>query len=82
MAKDEIRHEFTTIADLMAVPSDKIDALCEDLRGFLHMNAVTNAALADFIAAGQVVPGTTFRWIDDGKHDATITLRPLDEAPR
>lgn len=70
--------EFTSIAELMTVPAEKIDALCEDLRLWLHCHAEIAALLVDMIAAGTVAPTATFRWIDDGKHDAHMTLQPME----
>ena len=61
------RMQFKTIADLHAVPDAKVDALCEDLRMWLHLCRRVEGA------PGIIARDTdTFKWVDDGEHNAYL----------
>lgn len=81
---ETIRREFRTVAEMQAIPLDKIDAFCEDLRLWLTMMRLADAGLAEMPpelkdAIRLVSPRDVFGWIDDGKHDANIHIRIMDK---
>lgn len=62
---------FRTVADMAAVPLDKIDAFCEDLRLWLTMRALCASVPA---TVATLVDPDVFGWIDDGKHDTNLRI--------
>jgi hypothetical protein len=77
---------FTTITDMRAVPTEKIDAFCEDLRLWLHMHKHIEAVSAESekvlgVKLAILSPTSAFAWIDDGRHDANINVT-IDPATR
>ena len=64
------RYHIRTVADLFAVPDDKIEHCLHDLLLWRRLTSEARAFLAD--VPGIVVPIDTFTWIDDGKHDAHV----------
>ena len=69
---------FTTVSDMRAVPAEKIDHFCEDLRLWLHMHKQVEQIQAELgpLAAGLKImsPTEAFGWVDDGRHDARIQI--------
>lgn len=83
MATKPTEHELRTVADFQRVPKEKRAAMLTDFANWLDAMDELSDLLGDFIAAGQVkADHGVFRWIDDGKHDAFITLRPMTDADR
>lgn len=76
-------YRFRTIQDLRAIPAEKIDALCEDLRLWLHhmRHAETFAAAEsnDLVNVVVTSPMDEFQWIDDGKHEVTTRFELAPE---
>lgn len=73
-------YDIVTVQDFLRVPADKIDACLHDFATFLQ-SAPAWARLLDAVAdemhgAGRVAfsVGDTFRWVDDGAHDMTMTV--------
>lgn len=68
-----------TVWDMRAIPESKIDHFCEDLRLWLHMHKQVERIRHELLAAGVDLKVTTptevFDWIDDGRHDANITVQ-------
>lgn len=62
-------HYFKTISDLHAIPAEKVDMFCEDLRLWLRLHRMADAA-----GLPASTPTDTFGWIDDGRHDIKITV--------
>lgn len=79
MADTEVQW-FSTTTDMLAVPADKIDAFCEDLRLWLHMHAEF-AQLSEQCGVVVTVTSRTdaFGWVDDGKHDARVSIEVIAE---
>jgi hypothetical protein len=76
MDKPAAKH-FTTVTDMRAIPADKIDHFCEDLRLWLHMHAHIAAVAAEVgneMLLKVLTPTESFGWIDDGRHDANINV--------
>ena len=78
------RYEIKTLMDFLNVPEDKIDECLVDLKAWIgfvrHTKACTDILLEcggkDMRAAVRAeVSSAGFVWIDDGKHDAHITVR-------
>lgn len=75
-------HFFSTVSDMRALPTDKIDHFCEDLRLWLHMHKQAEAIqkqIDDALGGGVMTlhittPTESFGWIDDGRHDARIKV--------
>lgn len=68
--KKPVTYEFRTVADMQAVPVEKLGAFCEDLRLWLTIHRIAEAT-------GELkahTPLDVFGWIDDGRHDITINL--------
>jgi hypothetical protein len=74
---------FRTVWDLRAIPASKIDHFCEDLRLWLHLHKQAEQIQRELIGSGWNLkiktPTEAFGWIDDGRHDANITLTVPDE---
>lgn len=76
MAKPKT-YSFATVADMHAIPLDKIEAFCTDLRLWLQQHRLYEQANAELRKAGSPVtlavttPTEVFVWIDDGKHEVT-----------
>jgi hypothetical protein len=73
---DQLTHAvfyFRTVEDMHAVPAEKIDHFCHDLALWLTMHKLVDAI--DCAAIKVTSTRDVFGWIDDGKHDANITLR-------
>jgi hypothetical protein len=66
-------YHFRTVEDMHAVPAEKIDHFCRDLALWLTMHKLVEAI--DCAAIKVTSPRDVFGWIDDGKHDANITLK-------
>lgn len=78
---------FRTFVEMCAVPSNKIDAFCEDLRLALHMRAQVaeiQASLGPELSGAIKItsPSDAFGWVDDGRHDANIRITLLDQLGR
>lgn len=71
---------FKTVADMAAVPAEKIDAFCEDLRLWLHVHKCL-ARIEQDTNVRVVSETDTFGWIDDGKHDVSVTVQDHDGNP-
>ena len=69
------RYTIRTIEDFFAVPQEKLVECLHDFALFLHLKAVAEAA-----APGQVrwMSERGFEWIDDGKHDANVSIQNPD----
>lgn len=65
--------EFRTVEDLHRVPIDKIQAFTTDLALWLQLHRLVDAH-------GLPVTGCrdVFGWVDDGRHDVTLTINGLD----
>ena len=64
------RYEIRTVADFIAVPSDRIEAMAEDFASFLTIHAeVAALGLSDVTQRRDV-----FIWIDDGEHDMHVKI--------
>lgn len=63
-------YEFRTVAEMHAIPVEKIGAFCEDLRLWLTIHRL---AEADKLRA--TTPLDVFGWIDDGRHKITVKIR-------
>lgn len=71
------RYEIRTLADFIAVPSDKREHCLRDFAAWCE--CIELAKTLGEIVGGGVIPDTSvFAWIDDGKSDAhvTITVQP------
>lgn len=70
MAKE---YKIETIQDVLnAVNSDNLEAFMIDFESFI----------ASYIAMKNIVPSiicSEFTWVDDGKHNAEITLKPIED---
>jgi hypothetical protein len=66
------RYEIRTVADFVALPPEKIGAFLTDFAEWLKVVHVAKG-LKD---AGLVLksPLDVFSWIDDGKHEMTLTV--------
>lgn len=60
---------FKTILDMQAIPADKVDLFCEDLRLWLRLHR-----MADEAGIPVTTPRNVFGWIDDGRHNARIDV--------
>lgn len=78
-------YRIETIADLLTVPADRVDALLVDLRSYLtmvrpladHLNAAASAATGGRVPeAMRLIPA--FTWLDDGAHDVHTDLHTPD----
>lgn len=66
---------FNTVAEMLAVPDEKIDHFCEDLRRWLHLRkgvSKVQDAVRGLVEIQTPIPG--FGWVDDGKHEANIRI--------
>lgn len=72
---------FDTVSDMRALPAEKIDEFCEDLRLWLHMQKMLEDILRTVSAdrLQMTTPSDRFGWIDDGRHDANITINVVDK---
>lgn len=73
------RYEIRTVVDMLAVPPDRRDLMLIDLGLFLALRDFMDATFKDLIAEGKAKSGDVFMWIDDGKHEGNIILKPMDE---
>lgn len=65
------RYEIVQVTDLFRVPPDKRDACLTDLRLWMEMRDALDALLSGVQSAE---PPVSFIWIDDGKHDAHVSV--------
>ena len=81
--------EMRTVEDFLKVPIDKIDHCLEDFKSWL-MVYHSAEAMAQYRVKQmgitlpelqKVFKSDHFVWIDDGKHDATITISKAEKAP-
>lgn len=61
---------FKTVADMQAVPIDKLEAFTTDLRLWLELHRIADASGA----LKATTPTDVFAWIDDGKHDVRVNI--------
>lgn len=84
MADKQEAAYYRTVSEMRAVPADKIDNFCEDLRLWLHMHKQVDDIRAALGPLEHVVQVTSaddaFGWVDDNKHDARIHIE-LHEVP-
>lgn len=75
-------YRIETVADLLTVPAERVDAMLTDLRAYLrmlrpladHLNAQASAATGG--KATELLKAVpAFTWVDDGANDLTIRLR-------
>jgi len=83
MTTDAPTYKITTVADFLKVPPDRRDACLKSFAEFLPMAQdmldVANT-LADLLGADKGLNAIEgFTWIDDGKDEVTIILRPSDD---
>lgn len=82
------RYEIATLEDFFTVPAEKRDAMLHDFHLWLAAQDFILAVTRDLIAEGKAQQVFKFIWIDDGAHNMTLTLKPLErpappvEAPR
>ncbi len=65
-------YEFRTVAELHAIPIDKIDNFCRDLALWLAICKV--GELTDG-ATRVTTPLDMFKWIDDGQHNVNLNIK-------
>ena len=68
------RYEIKAITDLFNVPDDRREACLKDLALWLAMAEPMRKLLAE-IGGVAVFPVQSFIWLDDGKHDAHVSVR-------
>jgi hypothetical protein len=83
MTTDAPTYKITKVADFLKVPPDRRDACLKAFAEFLPMAQdmldVANT-FADLLGADKSLNAIEgFTWIDDGKDEVTIRLRPSDE---
>lgn len=76
------QYGIETIADLLAIPADKIEACLIDLAAWVRIMKAAAARpdvfkILDGSADGRCGPGR-FVWIDDGEHMAAVRLQTSD----
>jgi hypothetical protein len=74
MSKNK-EYRIETISDVLKIPEDKIENFLVDLKTFFvmcknveKMNSTFGVKIAE--------PATFFTWIDDGKNEANINVKP------
>jgi hypothetical protein len=71
---------FETVNDMHAVPLEKVDAFCEDLRLWLRTHRMVDGLGPDIAKAVQVrTPTHRFGWIDDGEHNVNLKIEVVDK---
>lgn len=69
-------YRIDTVADMLAVPVDRVPFLLDDLANYLaHVHATK--ALNEALGAEVMRVETGFNWIDDGKHETTLNVRAV-----
>lgn len=69
MAKKTRSLYIKTITDMHAIPADKVDLFCEDLRLWLRLMRMAEDEGMKTTSARDV-----FQWIDDGRHNVKINI--------
>jgi hypothetical protein len=70
----EKRYELKTLADIHAVITPKnVDIFLKDFEAWIRLSLLIKAVGATVV---EEVNPATFLWIDDGKNDITINIRP------
>ena len=83
----ETKHEpqyFATVDEMHAIPEDRIDIFCEDLRIWLRTHRSIDKVLAELpTEMAEAIylrsPRDRFGWIDDGEHNMSIKFSVVDE---
>ena len=66
------RIEIRTVADFVAIPAEKIEHCLKDFALWLSFREAWKATIGEI--EGVSMPEDKFIWIDDGKHDAHISI--------
>jgi hypothetical protein len=64
---------FKTIAELHAIPADKVDNFCRDLALWLMVHRIAEAHSDENVKIKGTSPDV-FGWIDDGRHDVKVSI--------
>lgn len=71
------RYEIEKITDILQVPEESFDKFLVDLSTYYHLGKHMTTLIDEVAAVGGIKVKTVpqkFTWIDDGKHNATVSL--------
>lgn len=73
------RYEIEKITDILDIPAERIDDFLVDLKSYHAMHQPLKDLIKETGKVGGInvdmIP-TKMAWIDDGKHDVTVYLKP------
>ncbi len=73
------RYDIEKITDIFAIPEDKFDEFLVDFKAYYQFGKNVSALIDEIAKTGGISTETIpqkMTWIDDGKHDAKIILKP------